>query len=47
MLRGDSAEAVLRKEEALLPVLDELQASSAISGAEIALAPYQLRVIGE
>ncbi|MBN9559648.1 MAG: MMPL family transporter, partial [Alphaproteobacteria bacterium] len=36
MLRGDSAEAVLRKEEALLPVLDELQASSAISGAEIA-----------
>ena len=36
MVHGDSAEAVLRKEEALLPVLDGLQASSAITGAEIA-----------
>jgi predicted exporter len=36
MLHGDSAEAVLRKEEALLPVLDALQTSSAITGAEIA-----------
>ena len=36
MVHGDGAEAVLRQEEALLPVLGALQAKSAVAGAELA-----------